>query len=215
MEAVIAGPSSREASDDGSRAADAIDDDFESYESLHPFRVDPDLVEWRQRLTALSASEVSIRQALPDPRDARRVWDLQLDCPPITVTSLRLNASIAAKRVVLIAEIDGVHVGFCVSFAGARLTDPLFVQVVGVAPAAQQRGIGVALLAAATERELGRDVALATQDRNAAARAMIERFAQSVGGRLERVNLGTFRNGDLGIRRGEGYRAWVIRRSAT
>lgn len=189
------------------------DNDFDAYESPHPFRVDPDLVEWRQRLTVLSASEISIRSALPNPRDARRVWDLQLDCPPITVTSLKLNASIAAEHVVLVAEIDGLHVGFCVSSTGERLTDPLFVQVVGVAPAAQRRGVGVALLTAAAEREPGRDIALATQDSNAAARAMIERFARSVGGRLERVNLGTFRNGDLGIRKGEGYRSWVIRRS--
>lgn len=193
----------------------SVDDDFDSYESPHPFRVDPDLVEWRQRLAMLSGSEVSIRQALPEPRDARRVWDLQLDCPPITVTSLKRNASTAAERVVLLAEIDGVHVGFCVSFPGPRLTDPLFVQVVGVAPAAQRRGVGVALLSAAAEREPGRDIALATQDTNAAARAMIERFAQLVGGGLERVKLGTFRNGDLGIRKGEGYRSWVIRRSTT
>ena len=188
------------------------DDEFDALASPHPFRIDPELVSWRRRLTELESSVVAVRQALPDPRDARRVWDLQLDCPPISVSSLRHNASIAASSLVQIAEIDGIHVGFCVSLPGPKQSDPLFIQVIGVAPAAQRRGVAMELLAAAAGVEPHRDIALATQDGNVAARALIARFAQSTNSALDRVNLGTFRDRDLGIRRGMGYRVWRIRR---
>jgi ribosomal protein S18 acetylase RimI-like enzyme len=138
--------------------------------------------------------------------------DLQFACSPIVVRSESDNVSMIARQLVLLAEIDEVHVGFCVSHPGAAVSDPLFIQIVAVAPPAQRRGAGLALLAAAAAREPYRDIALATQDSNVAARALTERFARSIGARIERVRLGTYRDRDLGIRRGVGYRAWFIRR---
>lgn len=117
-----------------------------------------------------------------------------------------------AERVVLLAEIDEVHVGFCVLLRTQEDSAPLFVQVVGVAPEAQRRGAALALLTAVTASEPLRDIALATQDSNIAARALNERFARSIGSSIGRVPLGTYRDRDLGIGRGMGYRVWVIRR---
>nr|WP_274636486.1 GNAT family N-acetyltransferase [Microbacterium bovistercoris] len=139
--------------------------------------------------------------------------DIQFECSPITVRSVRDNVLTIREGLVLIAEVDDVHVGYCLARVGLRAGDPVFMQVVAVAPAAQRRGIGRALLASAAEREPLRDIALATQDDNAAARAMNERFAEAIGGSIHRVNLDTFRPRDLGIQRGLGYRAWVIQRS--
>jgi GNAT superfamily N-acetyltransferase len=158
------------------------------------------------------SSKVAIREASADATDGRRVRDLQFACEPIFVRSERENVSMIAQKHVLLAEIEKVHVGFCVSHPGAGVSGPLFVQVVAVAPPAQRRGVGMALLVAAAAREPHRDIALATQDSNVAGRALIERFARSLGAHIERVRLGTYRDGDLGIKRGVGYRAWAIRR---
>lgn len=117
-----------------------------------------------------------------------------------------------AEKLVLLAEIDEVHVGFCVLLRTQENSAPLFVQVVGVAPEAQRRGAALALLTAATASEPLRDIALATQDSNTAARALNEQFARSIDSSIERVSLGTYRDRDLGIRRGMGYRVWAIRR---
>lgn len=140
------------------------------------------------------------------------MWDLQLECSPIYVRSVRENVSTIAERLVLLAEIDNVHVGFCVSLAGPQVSDPLFIQVVGVAPGAQRRGAGLALLTAAAEQQPRRDIALATQDENVPARALNERFANSIGASIRRIPLGIYRDRDLGIKRAFGYRGWIIER---
>ena len=189
--------------------------EYKAFESPWPFRPDPELDAWRQRLRTRPSSEVSIREATAVPQDGRRVWDLQVECEPIYVRSVRENVSMIAERVVLLAEIDKVHVGFCVSFPGYAASDPLFIRIVAVAPAVQRRGVGLALLTAAAERELGRNLALATQDTNIAARALNERFANSIGASIRRVPLGTYSDRDLGIRRGDDYRAWVVRRKSS
>ena len=137
---------------------------------------------------------------------------LQIACSPISVLSVQQNISTIADRRVLFAEMDQTHVGFCVSHASAIGPGPLYIQVVGVVTEAQRSGTGVALLIAAAEYEPGRDIVLATQDSNAAARAMNERFATSIDASIERIALGTFPDRDLGISRGLGYRSWIIRR---
>jgi len=111
---------------------------------------------------------------------------------------------------VFFAIVSEVHVGFCVSLVGASESDPIFIQIVGVAETARTQGIGTALMRAATERSPRRIIALATQDANRAARSMNERFAKSIGAEFQRVKLGTYRDRDLGIRRGLGYRPWII-----
>lgn len=189
------------------------DCEYEALEPAFPLSRDPEFVGWKKRLATLSSSEVSIRVANSDPQDGRRMTDLQVLCAPISVQSVKKNASTISERLVLLAEIDGVHVGFCLSSSGPQDSDPLFIQVVAVAPDAQRRGIGLALLTAAADREPRRDIALATQDDNVAARSLNERFAKSIGASIRKVNLQTYRDSDLGIRRGLGYRAWVIQRS--
>lgn len=190
--------------------------DYEAFQSPWPFRPDPELEAWRRRVETLSASEASIREATPSGQDGRRLWDLQLVCEPIVPQPIRKNVLMIAERIVLLAEIDGVHVGFCASLLGPKSLDPLFIQLVGVAPGMQRRGVGLALLDAAAKREPGRDLALATQDTNVAARTLNERFATSIGASIRRVPLGTYRHHDLAIPRGLRYRTWVIeRQSAT
>ncbi|WP_419775730.1 GNAT family N-acetyltransferase [Microbacterium oxydans] len=140
--------------------------------------------------------------------------NLQLVCPPITVRPVRDNLATIHRGDVLVAEIDHVYVGYCLSHLGRDASDPLFIQVVAVAPEARGRGVGQALLGSAAERAPLRDIALATRDDNVAARAMNERFAESLDASIRRVPLTTFRLRDLGISRGLGYRAWEIRRPA-
>ena len=192
-----------------------LSDEYEAFDSPWPLGRDPELARWHHRLETLSSSEVSIRDATAAGQDGRRVCDLQLECSPITVRSVRDNVLMIAERNVLLAEIDEVHVGFCVSSLGSRGVDPLFVQLVGVARAAQRRGVGLALLTAAAQRNPRQIIALATQDQNTAARALNERFADSIGASIRRVRLGTYRDHDLGITRGLGYRPWEIQRPGT
>lgn len=70
----------------------------------------------------------------------------------------------------------------------------------------------MALPCAAAEREPRRDIALATEDGNDGAQALNKKFAKSIGANIHKVNLGTYRNRDLGIPWGQGYRSGVIQR---
>jgi GNAT superfamily N-acetyltransferase len=185
------------------------------YEGLEPplgLSRDPEFLSWVTRVQAMSSSAVSIREATAVPLDGRRMKDLQFVCSPISVQSVRENVSTIGERRVLIAEIGDVHVGFCVSSPGVEESDPLFLQVVAVAPPAQGRGVGLALLTAAAQREPRRDIALATQYDNVAARSLNEKLAKSIGARIRKVSLSNYRDSDFGIQRGLGYRAWVIQR---
>ncbi len=185
------------------------------YDGLEPplgLSRDPEFLRWATRVQAISSSAVSIREASPVPLDGRRMKDLQFVCSPISVRSIEENLSTIVECLVLMAEIDNVHVGFCVSSPGVQDSDPLFVQVVAVAPDVQGRGVGLALLAAAVQREPRRDIALATQDDNVAARSLNEKLAKSIGAKIRKVSLSNYRGSDLGIQRGLGYRAWVIQR---
>ncbi|MPY12266.1 GNAT family N-acetyltransferase [Arthrobacter bussei] len=187
-------------------------DEYDAFEMSFPPNRDLKRIEWRRNLATLSSSDFSIREATMTASDARRVTDLQGACEPLSIRSVRDNASMISTQTVLIAEIDETHIGFCVSFPGLQEFDPLFIQVIGVVPEAQRRGLATALLHTAAEREPHRDIALATQDDNLAAQALNRRFAHSIGANIERLHLGTYRDHDLGIIRGMGYRAWIIQR---
>lgn len=140
-------------------------------EPAFPLRDDPEFVEWANQLKAFTSSEFSTRDATELAQDGRRTKDLQ-------VLPVKDNASTISEHLVLLAEIDGVHVGFCVSSPGPRNSDPLFVQIVGVVPQARGRAIGLASLIAAAERDTQRDIALATRNDNDAARSLNAKFAQ-------------------------------------
>lgn len=135
---------------------------------------------------------------------------LQGACERITVQTESYNDALIAKQLVLFAMIGSTHVGFCVSMMGTAESDPVFIQLVGVVEAARGRGIGTALMHAVAGHAPHRTIALATQDDNLAARRMNENFAAAIGGELQRVNLGTYKDEALGIRRGLGYRSWTI-----
>ncbi|MFF5794613.1 GNAT family N-acetyltransferase [Paeniglutamicibacter sp. NPDC012692] len=188
------------------------DSEYEAAKHVFPPSRDPKIVEWKKQLTGLSTSEVSIREATELVRDGRRLGDLQRVCHRMPIRDVKENATEITERLVLLAEIDGVHVGFCVASPGLLDSDPLFIREVAVVQEAQRLGIGLELLAKAADRGPRRDIALATQDDNAEARAMNAKFATSIGASIGRVNLNTYRDCDLGIRRGLGYRAWLIQR---
>lgn len=190
----------------------AVHDEYQASEFDFPPSKDSALRRWRRQLSALSSDATSVRDATANAQDGRRVKDLQFACSPLSVRSVRDNVAMIAGQPVLMAEIQDVHVGFCIALSGSKESDPLFIQVVGVAPEVQRRGVGLTLIAAAAAREPQRDIALATQDDNWAARALNQRFANSINSTIERVPRGTFRASDLGIVRGSGYRAWLIRR---
>lgn len=137
--------------------------------------------------------------------------NIQLACVPITPLALRENATAIAAHHVLIAEVDRVPVGFVLASLSEK-HPPLFAQVVAVVQEAQRRGIGLQLLSAVAQIEPQRDLALATQETNFVARAMNEKFADVIGASIHRVKLGVYPDKLLGIPRGQGYRAWEIKR---
>lgn len=187
-------------------------DEYKAFEQGPRPSEDPKFTEWTSRLKTLSSSTISVREAATGGPDGRQMQDLQLLCEPITVRSVRANVSTIAESLVLLAEIDGVYVGFCVSSLGAPDSDTLFIQVVSVVPTARKRGVGIALLAAAAKREPGRDIALATEATNSGAQALNSRFGESIGASIRKVPLKTYRKRDLGIQGVKGYGAWVIQR---
>ena len=189
------------------------DSEYSEFEDVFPLRDDPRFRGWTSRVETLSSSSaVSIREAVAGGPDGRRMRDVQLVTERIPILQVKDNVSKIAERRVLLAEIDGVHIGFCVSFPSLNDSDPLFIQEVGVVPGSRGRGIGMALLCATAEREPWRDIALATEDDNDGAQALNKKFAKSIGASLGKVPLDTYRDSDLGIPRGQGYRSWVIQR---
>lgn len=189
------------------------DSEYEDFDDVFPLREDPRFRGWTSRVETLSSSSaVLIREAVAEGPDGRRMRDVQLVTERLPILEVKDNIPKIAERMVLLAEVDGVHVGFCVSSPGLQDIDPLFIREVGVVPDARGRGIGMALLSAAAEREPRRDIALATEDDNDEAQALNKKFARSIGANIHRVNLKTYRNSDLGISRGQGYRAWLIKR---
>jgi ribosomal protein S18 acetylase RimI-like enzyme len=170
----------------------------------------PEFVAWQAQLLKISGVPVSIRKATPNTQDARRMMDVQSLCPPIGIMSASDNTQTIKDKEVLLAEVDGVHVGFCVASESHEERGPLFVQVIAVVPEAQRRGIGMTLLAEAANSATGKLILLATRDDNGAAHALKKRFAESIGATIRREKLGTYLDRDLGIRRGLGYRVWVI-----
>ncbi len=186
--------------------------DFAAFEPTQPASRDQRFLRWQDELSSLISTQVSIRSSSAHATGCPTHADMQTVCEPITVLSLSTNAQTIKDRLVLFAEIESVHVGFCVASPGVKTSDPMFVQVVAVVPAAQRRGIGRELLAAAASTEPERDIVFATQESNLAAHAMNARFAGELGATLERVNLGVYPDRYLGIQRGQGYRAWRVKR---
>ena len=178
---------------------------------LHP-AFDPELAAWRTSIEDLPSAEFTIRRATAHSLDARRLQYMQVECEPIIPQSESENDKTIAGQLVFFAMIGATHVGFCESTTGTAASDPVFIQAVGVVRTARGRGIGLALMRTVAEQAPHRNIALATQNDNLAARRMNARFAASIGAELRRVNLGTFKDANLGIRRGLGYRSWTIER---
>ena len=187
--------------------------DFEEFEPAFPYSQDATHKEWQHALKSIRDAPVSIREAQPTGTDGRRMKDMQFSCEPITVQAVAKNVDLIDEHTVLFAEQNGVHVGFCLIVDDRQAQSPLFIQVVAVVPEAQRQGIGMQLMEAAASIAPTRNIAFATQDENAAARALNERFATSLQANLRKVRLGTFPNRSLGIQRSDGYRSWLIERS--
>ncbi|MDE8670783.1 GNAT family N-acetyltransferase [Pseudarthrobacter sp. H3Y2-7] len=173
---------------------------------------EPGFGAWKQGLEALPPSEVLIRRAEQTAEDGRRMRWMQADCESTNIHSVEDNVSRIGQQLVLLAEIADYPVGFCCVFAGQADSDPLFIQLVAVVPSARRRGVGLGLLKAAVRWQPQRGIAMATLEDNAAARSLNERFAQAIGGRIQRVPVSRFRPSDLGFARGERHRVWMIER---
>jgi GNAT superfamily N-acetyltransferase len=176
------------------------------------FGRDPAFDAWQAKLAGLESRAVSIRAAVATPSEGRRVWDLQVVSEHIWPDLIMNNVKMIGERTVLLAEINSIHVGLCVAKQVTNVGSPLYLQVVCVAEQLRGRGVGLALLGAAATRAPERDIVFATQDDNAAARALTERFAQSIGATMSRERIDDYRPSDLGFRRGQGYRVWKISR---
>lgn len=189
------------------------DSEYAEFDGVFPLRDDPRFQKWRRQVKELSsASLVSIREAVAAGPDGQRMSDVQNVTERLPILKVKKNVPKIAETVVLLAEIDGVHVGFCISLPGSQDSDPLFIQEIGVVPDARGRGIGMALLRAAVEREPLRNIAFATENDNEGAQALNKKFAKSIGAVIAKVPLDTYRDSYFNIQRGRGYRAWVIKR---
>lgn len=171
---------------------------------------EPGFGTWKQGIAALPSSEVWIREAEQTAQDGRWMRWVQADCESTYIQSVEYNVSKIQQQLVLLAEIADYPVGFCCALEGRTNSDPLFIQLVAVVPFARQRGVGLALLSAAAGRQPQRNIAMATLDDNVAARRLNERFAQSIGGNIQRVPVSRFRPSDLGFAPGEHHRPWMI-----
>jgi GNAT superfamily N-acetyltransferase len=173
---------------------------------------EPGFGAWKQGLEALPPSEVLIREAEQTARDGTWTRWMQADCESTYIQSVEYNVSKIGQQLVLLAEIADYPVGFCCVLAGRTDSDPLFIQLVAVVPSARRRGVGLALLSVAAGWQPQRNIAMATLDDNFDARRLNERFAQSIGGNIQRVPGSRFRPSDLGFAQGERHRPWMIDR---
>lgn len=171
---------------------------------------EPGFDAWKQRLEALPHSEVLVREANQTAQDGRWMRWIQADCESTNIQSVELNVSKIGKQLVFLAEIAECPIGFCYVLVGQTNYDPLFIQLVAVVRCARRQGVGLALLSAAATREPHCNIAMATLDDNVAARRLNERFAQSVGGEIQRVPDNHFRPSDLGFAPDECHRPWLI-----
>jgi GNAT superfamily N-acetyltransferase len=137
---------------------------------------------------------------------------MQADCGSTNIHSAEDNESKIGQQPVLLAEIADYPVGFCCVLADRPNSEPLFIQLVAVVPPARRRGVGLALLNAAARLQPQCNIAMATLGDNVAARRLNDRFAQSIGGNIQRVPASRFRPSDLGFARGERHRPWIIYR---
>ncbi|WP_407933046.1 GNAT family N-acetyltransferase [Herbiconiux daphne] len=135
---------------------------------------------------------------------------IQAACESTYIHSVEGNRLTIRDQLVLLAEIEGTPVGFCLSLIGRTKPDPLFVQLVAVVPWARRRGAGLSLLCATAALEPQCNIALATLDDNIAALALNSRLAESMGANITRVPLRRYRRSDLESARSERHRPWVI-----
>ncbi|WP_446724825.1 GNAT family N-acetyltransferase [Microbacterium sp. CFBP 13617] len=138
---------------------------------------------------------------------------IQADSESATIHDVKFNSASIREKTVVLADIGGCPVGFCQAVTGRSLSDPLFVQMIAVVPAARRRGVGLALLAAVASSEPARDIVMATLDGNVAARALNEGFARSLGLAIRRVPIRSYRRSEMGFGPGEKHRPWLIARA--
>ncbi|OZD39002.1 hypothetical protein CH252_31060 [Rhodococcus sp. 06-1477-1B] len=175
---------------------------------------EPGFDQWQGELKTIDAVGVRVRLAEPVPEDGKWMRWMQADSESATIQSVEFNVASITTKTVFLADVGGWPVGFCRAVAGRSLSDPLFVQMIAVVPAARRRGVGLALLAAAASSQPDRDVVMATLDDNTAARAMNERFARSLGLEIRRVPIRSYRRSEMGLGPGEKHRPWLIERGA-
>jgi GNAT superfamily N-acetyltransferase len=181
------------------------------YSPISPYR-EPGFDEWKEQLEALPHSEPMVRDAEPTVQDGRWMRWVQEDCESTNIQDVEYNTSKIEQQLVLVAEIAGHPVGYCIALVGATDTDPLFIQLVAVVPLARRRGTGIALLSAAAQREPRRSIAMATLSDNVAARGLNERFAKLIGASIRRVPTRRYRRADLGFAAGELHQPWMVER---
>ena len=167
---------------------------------------------WKERLASLPLSGPVVRETMRTVGDGQSMQWIQAVDESAYINDVDGNISTMSEKTVMLAEVDGIPVGFSVSLLGRWDPQTLFVQRVLVAPLARRRGIGLALLTAAAEQHPGRDIAVAALDENDAVHKLNHRFAESIGASIRRVPVRTYARTDLGFAQQESHRPWVIER---
>lgn len=175
---------------------------------------EPGSDEWQESLRAEPRGDVEVREALPTVEDGTWMRWIQAVSESATIHDVERNVSCIREKTVVLASFGGSPVGFCQAMTGRSISDPLFVQMIAVVPAARRRGVGLALLGTIAASEPNRGIVMATLDSNTAARAMNGRFALSLGLEIRRVPIKIYRCSEMGFGPGEKHRPWLIERSA-
>jgi hypothetical protein len=163
----------------------ASDREYEGFKPKIDLRRDAAFPDWTNRSTTLSSSAASLQQAAAVAEDGRRMKDLQFACAPISVRSMRDNVSTIGEHLVLLAEIDKVHIGFCISSLGLRdkiRYSSRSSQLLQMRNAEAQDWH----CSPRPPRWPRRNIALATQGDNVAERSLTEQFARSIGAGIRR-----------------------------
>lgn len=173
---------------------------------------DPAFQAWQQQLRDLRPEAPHVRIAMPTAQDGQSMRWLQMTSESMYIHSVGENISTITKKLVLLAEIAGYPVGFCVAAVGRYAPDYLFIQRAAVDPVVRRRGAGVALLRAAAREMPSKNIAGATLEDDTATRALNQKLAVSLGAAVQIVPSRRFTRTDLSLAEGENHRSWVIDR---
>ena len=134
----------------------------------------------------LQTVQDGVRFRAPVPEDGADIFDLVAACPPLDQNSMYCNLLQATDfaDTSVIAELDGVAVGWISGYAPPREPDTLFVWQVAVSQKARGCGLGKRMLSHLIDRTGASSLKTTITDDNAASWALFRSVAKAQGAEL-------------------------------